>query len=234
MDKVLRKELKTDEVAEVRAHTVEYVVGHKKDLTRYGLIAAGVLLVAVIGWWLWQSRVEQRRLALSEVLSIKEATIGAEAAGGAVKFFATEAERDKAFIKGIDNLIAQHGGSDEAAVAEYYRGVTKGDAGDLAGARKSFEDAAASGTEYAPLAKYALAGLHAAEGRTAEAEKLYRDIIARPNPLVSSDQATIDLARMLKSTRPEETRKLVEPLRGARGALARTAITLLSETEKKK
>lgn len=234
MDKVLRKELKTDEVAVATEHGLEYVVDHKKDITRYGIGAAAVLIVAAGAWWFWQSGVETRRNELSQLLAIKEATIGTEAAQGAVKFFPTEAERDKAFQAGIDKMLAQHGGSEEAAVAMYYRGVTQGDKGDLAGARKSFEAAAGSSSDYASLAKYALAGLHSAEGRAADAEKLYRELIARPTPLVSSDQATIDLARLLKGTRPEEARKLVEPLRGARGALARTAVTLLSETEKKK
>ena len=234
MDKVLRKELKTDEVAVATEHTLEYVAGHKKDFTRYGIIAAVVLVAAGLGAWMWQSRTEERRQALSQLLAIKEATIGPEAAQGAVKAFPTEGARDKALTEGIDKLVAQYGGSDEAQVAEYYRGVMKGDKGDLAAARKSFEAVAGSGSDYGSLAKYSLAGLHAAEGRMAEAEKLYRELIARPTPLVSADQATIDLARMLKNTRPEETRKLVEPLRGARGALARTAVALLSETEKKK
>lgn len=234
MDKALRKELKTDEVAVATEHTLEYVAGHKKDFTRYGLIAAAVLVVAGLGWWMWVSKTEERRLALSQVLATKEATIGPEATQGAVKAFPTEAERDKALTASIDKLIAQYGGSEEAAVAEYYRGVMKGDKGDLAAARKSFEAVSNTSGDYASLAKYSLAGLHASEGRLAEAEKLYRELIARPTPLVSADQATIDLARLLKNTRPEETRKLVEPLRGARGALARTAVTLLSETEKKK
>jgi hypothetical protein len=84
------------------------------------------------------------------------------------------------------------------------------------------------------MAKYSLAGLHASEGRSGDAEKLLRDLIARPSPLVSKDQASLDLARVLKSTNPAEARKLLEPLRGGRGSVARTAVALLAETEQKK
>jgi len=234
MDKVLRKELKTDELAVATEHGIEYVTSHKKDFTRYGLIAVGVLVAAGLIWWYLQNAAETRQLALAEVFAIKEATIGPEPINGAVRAFATEAERDKALFAAVDRMAAQYGGSEEAYVAEYYRGVALGDKGDLAGARKSFEAAAANAGQYASLAKQSLAGLHAAEGRTAEAEKLYRELIANPTPLVSKDQATLDLARLIKSTRPEEARKLLDPLKGGRGALARVAIQLLSEADMQK
>lgn len=231
MDKVLRKELKTDELAVATEHGIEYVAQHKKDFTRYGIIAAGVLVAGLLVWWYFQTQAEKRHLALAEVFAIKEATIGPEPANGAVKSFLTEAEREKALFAAIDRVGREYGGSEEAYVAEYYRGVTMGDKGDLAGARKSFEIAAANAGQYASLAKQSLAGLHATEGRTAEAEKLYRELLANPTPLVSKDQATLDLARLIKGTKPEEARKLLEPLRGGRGAVARTAIALLSEAE---
>lgn len=231
MDKVLRKELKTDELAVATEHGLEFVTDHKKDFARYGFIAVGVLVAAGLIWWYFQNQAQNRHLALANVLAIKEATIGPEPANGAVRAYATEADRDKALFAAIDKMRAEYGGSAEASMAEYYRGVTLGDKGDLAGARKSFELAVSGGGQYAPLAKQSLAGLHAAEGRIADAEKLYRDLLASPTALVSKDQATLDLARLIKGTRPEEARKLLEPLRGGRGAIARNAIQILSESD---
>jgi tetratricopeptide (TPR) repeat protein len=231
MDKALRKELKTDELAVATEQGLEYVTDHKKDFVRYGIIAAGVLVAAALAFWYFQSSTEKRQLALAEVLAIKEATVGAEPQQGAVKAFPTEAEKEKALLAAIDNMGKQYGGTEEAYMAEYYRGVVMGEKGDLAGARKSFEIAAANAGQYAPLAKQSLAGLHASEGRVAEAEKLYRELLERPSALVSKDQATLDLARLIRLTRPEEARKLLEPLRGARNSIARNAVALLSEAE---
>jgi tetratricopeptide (TPR) repeat protein len=231
MDKALRKELKTDELAVATEHGLEYVSQHKQDFTRYGAIAAGVLLVAALGWWYFTNQAEKRHLALAEVLAIKEAIIAPEPGNGAIKAYATEAEKEKALFAAIDRMGSQFGGSDEAYMAEYYRGVTLGDKGDLAGARKAFEACAKNGGQYAALAKQSLAGLEAAEGRLADAEKIYKDLIANPSALVSKDQATLDLARLIKGTRPEEARKLLEPLRGGRGAVARNAVQLLGDPD---
>lgn len=231
MDKALRKELKTDELAVATEHGLEYVAQHKQDFTRYGAIAAGLLVIVALGWWYFAGQAEKRQLALAEVLAIKEANIGPEPANGSIKSFATEAEKEKALFAAIDRVGAQYSGSEEAYMAEYYRGVTLGDKGDLAGARKAFEACAKNGGQYAPLAKQSLAGLHTAEGRLAEAEALYKELIASPSALVSKDQATLDLARLIKGTRPDEARKLLEPLRGGRGAVARTAVQLLSDPD---
>jgi len=234
MDKALRKELKTDDLAVATGHALEYVAEHKTDYTRYGIIAAVVLLAIAAGVWYFQNQAENRRLALSEVLAIREGTIGAEPVNGAVKAYATEADKEKAFDEATGRLITQYSGSEEAAIAEYYRGVAKGDKGDLAAARKAFEAVANSSTGFAYMGKYSLAGLHMAEGRPADAAKLLREVVAKPSPLVSKDQATLDLARALKDSDPAEARKLLEPLRGGRGSVARTAVQLLAETEKKK
>ena len=233
MDKALKKELKTDELAEVTENTLEYVSAHKQDFTRYGVIAAAVILAGLLGWWFMRYRADQRATALSEVLSIREATIGPEPKGGAVKNYATDADRDKALDKAIDSVMSQYPGSEEAAVALYYRGVMAAEKDNVADAQKAFTTVASSGTEFAPMAKYSLAGIHSAEGRPAEAEKLLREIIANPSPLVSKEQATLELGRLLKTSNPGEARKLLEPLRTGRGAIARNAVALLSEIEKK-
>jgi hypothetical protein len=56
-----------------------------------------------------------------------------------------------------------------------------------------------------------------------------RDLIANPTDFVSSDQATISLARYLAQKKPAEARKLLEPLRTRPGSIGQVAITLLGE-----
>lgn len=86
-----------------------------------------------------------------------------------------------------------------------------------------------AGPDYAGLARLALADVFAAQGKTAEAEKMLREVIAKPSALASKEQATLNLARLLARSKPEEAKKLLEPLRTETGAASRAAISLLSE-----
>ena len=82
----------------------------------------------------------------------------------------------------------------------------------------------------ASLAKLSLAQLYAAQGRTEPAEQLLRALVNEPTMLVSREQATLALARVLAANKPNEARKLLEPLRASRvGAVSQAAITLYGE-----
>ena len=82
---------------------------------------------------------------------------------------------------------------------------------------------------YSSQAKLSLAQIYEATGRAAEAEKVLRSIIDHPTILVSKEQATIALGRLLSKSKPAEARKLLEPLRTERGPVSRAAISALSD-----
>ena len=68
----------------------------------------------------------------------------------------------------------------------------------------TFELAAQTGSrEYASAAKLALAQVHQAMGKNADAEKVLRELIASPSVLVSREQALFTLARVLAVTNPD-------------------------------
>jgi len=57
---------------------------------------------------------------------------------------------------------------------------------------------------------------------------MLRGLIQNPTILVSKEQATLALARLLAASRPAEARKLLEPLvKEKRQAVSRNAETLL-------
>jgi predicted negative regulator of RcsB-dependent stress response len=115
-------------------------------------------------------------------------------------------------------------------MAHYYMGVNAADAGNLQEAEKQMKIVADSGKEpYTSQAKLSLAQVYASTGRQADAEKLLRSLIDNPSVLVSKEQATIALARVLSKDKPEEARKLLEPLRGERGPISRAALSVLGE-----
>jgi len=231
VDKITRHDLKTDKFAQEVGLTVEFLSLHRQQAVRYGAIAAAVLAVVVGGYFYlkYQKGVRQRELrAASEIY---EATVGAAPADNPyLKMFPTQAEKDRAVEKALGDLAARHAGKDEGAIARYYLAIIAADEGRMLEAEKAFQEVADTGdVNYASLAKFALAQMYQGQGKTAQAEQLLRGLVEKPTVMVSKEQATIALGRLLGAAKPAEARKLLEPLRGERSAVSRAALTALSE-----
>lgn len=229
MDRITRKELKTDKFALEVEHTVEYVGEHKRQMFLYGGIALAVLLVAGLAYWFMQRQHAQRQAALYEALRVQDATIGP---GGTdmVVSFPTQDAKNKAVAEAMNSVVAKYSGSTEAAIARYYLGVNAADQGKLDEAERAWKQVVEAGEKpYGSLAKFSLADLYQAQGKRADAEKLLRELIENPTVLVTKEQATIALARSIAKTNPTEARKMLEPLRTERSAVSRAAISALSE-----
>lgn len=228
MDRITRKDLKTDKFALEVEHTVEYVSEHRKQAIRYTAAALVVIAVASVIYVYRGRQHDRRQEALTAAMRIMDADIGP--ADAAKLTFPTEAEKDKAATKAFASLAAEHAGTSEGIVARYYLGVVAADAGNSAEAEKSLRAVAeSSDANYASLAKLSLAEIYQSQGKIAEGEKLLRSLVEKPTLFVSKEQATLALGRLLASTKPAEARKLLEPLRTARGAISRSAIVALSE-----
>lgn len=224
MDRLTRKELKTDRFQVETRHLLDYLEEHRPQAIRYGIIVA-VVLVAGLGIFFFNRHQKSaRQQALGSALRVYQVPIGSSELGG----YPNQAERDKAALKAFSDLAARYSGSEEAAVAQYYLGSLAAEQGRLADAEKAFRVVADSNTAYASLAKLALAEILAGQGKLPEAEKLLRSLIENPTLFVSKEQAAIELARLLAPTKPAEARKLLEPLRtDKRGTISRAALTNL-------
>ncbi len=232
MDKQHRDDLKKDQFVETVGHSVEYVAGHKQQLYTYGGLALAVVAVALGVYWYTGNKRATEQADLSQALQIKQATIGVAAQPGDPRpSFATQPDKDKALSKALNEVVARHGGSDAAAVALFQLGVTSADAGNMAEAAKQFEQSAQTGSrEYASAAKLALGQVYQALGKNADAEKVFRELVAGPTVLVSKEQALFSLARLLALSNPAEARKLIDPLqKDSRPVIARNAVALLGE-----
>ncbi len=228
MDRLTRKELKKDAFAREVGHTVDYLSEHRKKFVRYGT-AALVVVVLAAGYYYYSKRQHAiRESELAAATLIQNAPIG-QPEGRELAFPTVEA-RNKAATKAFTDLAAKYPSSDEGSVAKYYLGTIAADENRLDDAARWLNAAVEAGSkEYASLAKLTLAQVEFLRGRTNEAEKLLRDLIAKPTTFVSKDQATLALARILVDNRPNEARRLLEPLRTKPGASSRAALTLLGE-----
>jgi predicted negative regulator of RcsB-dependent stress response len=229
VDRITRKGLKQDRFARDVGQTVEYVSEHRAQVTRYGIVA--LALVVLIGGFLGWRRHQRvaRQEALAAALDIQQTPLGAPT-GDSGRIFATEEERTKAELAAFTDLAARYSGSEEGTIAEYFVGTLAARQGNFSKAEKLLKQVAQSGaSNYAALARLALAEICKSQGRLNEAESLIRGLVDKPTEFVSREEATIALARVVAMRSPAEARKLLEPLRTTRPAIGRAAIAELSE-----
>jgi predicted negative regulator of RcsB-dependent stress response len=221
--------LKHDRFVEQVGHTVEYATEHKQQIIRYGGIGLAVLIVILGAGWYMRSQAAARQEALREAIHKQEGQIGPAQSPFLVSY-ATAADKEKAVDAAWNDLVAKYSGSDEAMIAHFYMGINAADRGKTQDAEKHLKIVAESGKDaWASQARLSLANIYESQGRTADAEKLLRSIVDDPTILVSKEQATLMLARVLAKSRPAEARKLLEPLRTERGPVSRAAITALND-----
>jgi hypothetical protein len=227
--RITRRELKTDKFALEVGHTVTFFDEHRQQLIRYGGIALAVAAIVVI-YLIYAGRQHvAREAALAHAIEVQESGVGGTSATGGLTFGTQEA-KDKESIKVFSDLKNNYSGSMEAEVAQYYLGSILADQGNLAQAEKAFQEAADKGdARYSSLAKLSLAQIYFSEGRDTQGESVLRDLIKNPTIFVSSDQASITLAKYLSTKKPAEARKLLEPLRSHQGSVGQIALTILGE-----
>lgn len=235
MDRLTRKDLKRDRFAIEVQHGVEYVTDHRRQLIRWVSIAAGVLLVLLIVYLYRQHQHSVRQEQLAAAFKIQNAAVG-QPGNEFMQTYPTQAEKDKAASKAFSEIVAKYPGTEEGLIAEYFLACTAADKGNMQEASRRFKLVADNGdAAYASLAKLALAQIYQSEGKGAEGEKLIRSLIDKPSVLVSREEATIALARLIAPTKPQEARKLLEPLRAnERSAVSRAALTALSDISQPK
>ena len=229
MSRITRKELKTDKFALEVEHTVTLFEEHRKELIRYGVIALAV--VALIAGYVLYSRSQHavREQALAKAIEVQEAPVGASATGGLA--FPTQQAKDAAATKAFTDLRNNYSGSAEGEIAAYYLASIQADAGNIAQAEKSFQEVANHAEDrYASLAKLALAQIYFSDGRNAQGETVLRDLIKNPTVFVSSDMATVTLAKhYIAQKNNAEAKKLLEPLRTRQSGVSQIAVTMLGE-----
>jgi predicted negative regulator of RcsB-dependent stress response len=225
--------VKHDAFREKTMETVEYVSGHRSQFVKYGAIAVAVLLLAGGAWIYLEGQHTQRMNALNDAFKVYNSTV--VPAGNPPPFanywYRTDAEKTAAVTKAFTTLGDKYGTSDEGMIAHYYLGVVAGDAGNSAEAEKQFKIVADNASkDYASLAKLSLAQLYKTNGKLDDGRKLIQSVIDNPTTFVSKEQATIEMARLLEQSKPDEAKKLLEPLRtSVRTGVSQAAIGALGE-----
>ena len=226
MDRITRKDLKTDKFAEEVVDVFDWTSAHRGEVIRYGSIVVVVILIAVGVMYYNRHEAGVRQDALADMLRIDDATVGVNNTAMNLHFD-TQAEKDAARTKAFTEVASKYEGTQEGAIAAMNLGSDAADKGNLAEAEKRFKSVSDTAPKpYAALARVALAQVYAAEGKTADAQKTLQQVIDNPTATVSKEQATIALAQVLAQSNPAQARKLLEPLRAStRSSVSQAAIT---------
>jgi predicted negative regulator of RcsB-dependent stress response len=228
-----RKELKQDKVALKVEESFDFFNLHRQQFVRYAGAAAIAILIAAGIYYYVTGQQEGREQALGDAIALQGAAVGTAPPNGGPSF-PTEAAKKDAVVKAYTKLIAEHGGSSEAYIAEYTLASMDADGGQMTEARRKYQDVADhADANYASLAKLSLAQLDFADNKPADARNILKGLEDHPTDLVSKGQAEFALAKGIAPAQPEEARKLLVELASAQTDASQAAVTALQELPSK-
>ena len=230
MDRISRKQLKTDPFRTEVQHTLEYVTEHKSQAVRYGSIALAAIVLAV-GWYFYsQHEHALRQEKLAEVIRIANANVG-PAQNAFELSYATEGAKDAALVKAQTDLSVQFHGSEEGTAGEYMLAAQAAEKGNGAEAERRLRDVVDNGKgPYTSLGRLQLARMYGSQGKIADAKTLLQPLIDKPTMFVSKEEAELALAKIIGPTEPDQARKILIPLRTSdRPAISDAAMRELTE-----
>jgi predicted negative regulator of RcsB-dependent stress response len=208
----LKEQLQHDHFTDAVSDVVTYALSNRERLIRWVVVATVVLLLAGGAVWFASYRRSIRQQALDSALRVVESPVGTS--NRLPNSYPTQNAKQQAEIKIFSDVVAKYGGTREGLIAQYYLGTTKVQKRDSKGAESDLRRVADSRSDFAALAKIALAQLYAGENRISDARKLLQNISNKPSDLVSKAQADILLAQLDVSTNPQEAKKILQSLRG--------------------
>lgn len=228
----LKEQLQHDQFTDSVSHALTYASANRQRLIQWGVIAAVVALVVGAFFWISAHRKQLRQQDLQTAMAVVDTQVGP--ANEYVKTFATQDERLKASIKAMRQVADKYPGTHEGFFAQYYLGTLEAQNNNRPAAEKRLRVVADSHSDSAALAKVALAQLYVGSNRTADAQKLLRELVNKPTDLISKSQAEILLAQIDLKANPAQAKKVLDRLKASKEdpAVGRAADQLASELAK--
>ena len=175
MDRITRKELKSDTFAVEVGQTLTFFEEHKQESS--GTAAPPLAWSSILLGYFWYSgrQHSKRQEALYRAIQVQETPVGPIQPGSVQRSFPTQEVKDDVAIKAFADVQSAYGSSEEGEIAAYYLASIKADQGKLAEAEKLFKEVSdRAGDKYASLAKLALAQIYFADGRSDQGEAVLK------------------------------------------------------------
>ena len=207
----LKEQLQHDHFTDAVSDVIAYALSNRQILIRWIVAAALVVILAVGVFWFLAYKKSVRQQALADALRVVETPVGASSQSP--NAFPTDEAKQQAEIKALSDVVSKYSGTREGLIAQYYRGTIRVTKKDSKGAESDLTRVADASSDFASLAKIALAQLYAGENRIADAQALLRGLANKPSDLVSKAQADILLAQLNVTVNPQESKRLLQSLR---------------------
>ena len=209
-----RRELKTDEFADRLAIFTGFFSRNRKQV----LLGGGSALLAVIVAVGVLMYVRSRQAAASEdfgkaLTTYHALVIETAPLGYTLPTFETADEKHTEAIRQFTEVSEQFGSYSVGEWARYYTALSQREHGQHAVAEQGLLAIAADDDpNLAAVAKMALAGLYQKTSRTADAEKLYRELESSPTLMVPKPSVQIALAEMYQRTNPSQATAIYQQI----------------------
>jgi predicted negative regulator of RcsB-dependent stress response len=191
---------------------LDWIAEHRAKALRIVIAVLVVIVLAAVGTIVYQQRSQAASNAFGSAASVYSTPITdpAQPAPPGLKTFATAADRAKAANPLFEDVAERYGSTAAGHNALYFAGVTAAEMGNAAGAEADFRKAGdLHDANVAALAHLALANLLTQHGQTAEAIKLYQDLINHPTATVPAAAAQLQLAQLYEAnSKPAEANKI--------------------------
>jgi predicted negative regulator of RcsB-dependent stress response len=181
---------------------LDWIAENRAKALRIAIAVLVVIALAVAGIIVYQQHSQAASNAFGSAAGVYSTPIAdpAQPAPPGLKTFATAADRAKAANPLFEDVAKRYGSTTGGHNALYFAGVTAAEMGNTAGAEADFRKAGdLHDANVAALAHLALANLLTQHSQTAEAIKLYQDLINHPTATVPAATAQLQLAQLYEA-----------------------------------
>jgi tetratricopeptide (TPR) repeat protein len=181
---------------------LDWVAENRVKALRIAIAVLVIIALAVAAAILYQQRSAAASNAFGNAASVYSTPIAdpAQPAPPGMKTFATAADRAKVANPLFEQVAKSYSRTTAGHNALYFAGLTAAEMGNTGEAEANFRKAGdLNDANVASLAHLALANLVAQHGQTAEAIKIYQDLIHHPTATVPAATAQLQLAQLYEA-----------------------------------
>ena len=213
MARLTRHELKKDEFADRLATVSHFFTQNRRRVVLGGGTALAVVGVSLAVFLYVRSQQAKASDAFGQALTTYHAPVTpTPPQGTSTQYFKTREEKYKEALRQFREVSGQFHRYTVGRWARYYAALCQRELGNSAAEKELTAIAGESDPDLAALSKMALASLYQQSSRTAEAEKIYRELESHPTALVPKPAVQIALAELYQKTNPSRATALYQQI----------------------
>jgi len=213
---ISRKELKQDRIKETIEHGAEAVISHGQ----FTLILVIVVLLVALGYGGWRFYIDRQTVeasaALDSAMKAYQGRVGVAPDPSVPNepVYANEAARAQDASVKFASVADKYPKTNPGKLARYYYALTLED---LERHNQALEElkkiSSGSDKELAAMAQYQMGIIYSRTGQPDDAIKIFRALADKPTVLVPRPLVLLELAGMLRTTKPQEAASVYQQIK---------------------